>query len=51
MSPRVHYRTCNLCEAMCGVRIEVEGDRVTSIRGDDDDPLQPRPHLPQGRWR
>ena len=39
MSPRVHYRSCNLCEAMCGVRIDVLGDRVTSIRGDEDDPL------------
>ena len=39
MSSRVHYRSCNLCEAMCGVRIEVEGERVTSIRGDERDPL------------
>jgi anaerobic selenocysteine-containing dehydrogenase len=39
MSARVHYRSCNLCEAMCGVRIEVEGERVTSIRGDEHDPL------------
>ena len=35
----VHYRTCNLCEAMCGLRIEVEGDRIRSIRGDADDPF------------
>ena len=35
----VHFRSCNLCEAMCGVRIETEGDRVTSIRGDADDPF------------
>jgi len=34
-----HYRACNLCEAMCGLRIETEGERVTSIRGDDDDPF------------
>lgn len=32
-----HFRSCNLCEAMCGVRIETEGDRVVSIRGDDAD--------------
>jgi anaerobic selenocysteine-containing dehydrogenase len=37
MSSRTHYRTCPLCEATCGLAIEVEGDRVTSIRGDDDD--------------
>jgi len=37
--PRVHFRACNLCEAMCGLRIEVEGDRIRSIRGDPDDPF------------
>ncbi|HUM09730.1 MAG TPA: molybdopterin oxidoreductase family protein [Myxococcaceae bacterium] len=36
---RVHHRTCNLCEAMCGLRIEVEGDAIRSIRGDPDDPF------------
>ena len=36
---RHHYRTCNLCEAMCGIEIVVEGDRVQSIRGNKDDPL------------
>lgn len=42
--PSVHYRACNLCEAMCGVRIEHEGDRVLSIRGDPDDPFS-RGHI------
>jgi len=28
-----------LCEATCGVAIEVEGDRVASVRGDDADPF------------
>ena len=42
--PSVHYRACNLCEAMCGVRIEHEGDKVLSIRGDDDDPFS-RGHI------
>ncbi|MCZ6807615.1 MAG: molybdopterin oxidoreductase family protein [Deltaproteobacteria bacterium] len=32
-----HYRTCNLCEAICGLEIEVDGDQVTSIRGDERD--------------
>ncbi len=36
---RTHYRSCTLCEATCGVAIEVEGDRVLSIRGDDEDPF------------
>ncbi len=35
----LHYRSCNLCEAMCGVVIEADGDRVTSVRGDSDDPF------------
>ncbi len=42
--PSVHYRACNLCEAMCGVRIEYEGDKVLSIRGDDEDPFS-RGHI------
>jgi len=37
--PQTHFRACNLCEAMCGVRIEVAGGRVTSIRGDEEDPF------------
>lgn len=42
--PSVHYRACNLCEAMCGLRIEHDGHRVLSIRGDADDPFS-RGHL------
>ncbi|MCB9597938.1 MAG: molybdopterin-dependent oxidoreductase [Sandaracinaceae bacterium] len=34
-----HFRTCPLCEAMCGLTIETEGANVTSVRGDPDDPL------------
>ncbi|HEX8702194.1 MAG TPA: molybdopterin oxidoreductase family protein [Myxococcaceae bacterium] len=37
--PQTHFRACNLCEAMCGVRIEVAHGRVTSIRGDEEDPF------------
>ena len=37
--PRIHFRACNLCEAICGLRIEVEGERIRSIRGDADDPF------------
>jgi anaerobic selenocysteine-containing dehydrogenase len=40
----VHYRACNLCEAICGVRIEVEDGRIMSIRGDDRDPFS-RGHI------
>jgi len=31
------YRTCNLCEAMCGLDVTVEDGRITDVRGDDDD--------------
>ena len=34
-----HFRTCTLCEAMCGIVGSMERDRVTEIRGDPDDPF------------
>ncbi|MEM9188302.1 MAG: molybdopterin-dependent oxidoreductase [Myxococcota bacterium] len=46
--PRTHYRTCNLCEAMCGLTIEATAERVISIRGDDDDPLSRGYLCPKG---
>jgi anaerobic selenocysteine-containing dehydrogenase len=33
------HRTCSLCEAHCGVSVEVEAGRVRSVRGDPDDPF------------
>ncbi len=36
---QTHYRTCNLCEAMCGLVIQHDGQRVLSIKGDKDDPF------------
>jgi len=33
----VHYRTCPLCEAMCGLEVHVEGEQVQLIRPDRDD--------------
>ncbi|MEM7112175.1 MAG: molybdopterin oxidoreductase family protein [Chloroflexota bacterium] len=35
--PQTHYRTCNLCEAMCGIAIEYEGKQILSIKGDKND--------------
>ena len=35
---------CNLCEAICGLVFTLDGDRVTSVRGDADDPLS-RGHI------
>src|SRR5215468_81316 len=34
---RVHFRTCPLCEATCGLEITMVGDQVKRIRGDRDD--------------
>ena len=31
--------TCPLCEAMCGVLVEVDGQRIRAVRGDPDDPF------------
>lgn len=39
MASRVAFRTCPLCEATCGLRIELDDGRVTRIRGDLDDPI------------
>ena len=38
------YRSCNLCEAICGLKIEHDGENVISIRGDKQDPLS-RGHI------
>ena len=43
-----HLYTCPLCEAMCGLQIEVADGRVTGIRGNPDD-VWSRGHLcPKG---
>jgi len=31
------FATCPLCEATCGLELELEGDRVVKVRGDADD--------------
>ncbi|MBB83351.1 MAG: hypothetical protein CL931_06025 [Deltaproteobacteria bacterium] len=36
---RTQYRTCPLCEATCGLAVEVQGDRVLRVRGDENDPF------------
>ena len=37
MPARLH--TCMLCEAVCGLSVELEGSSVRSVRGDPDDPF------------
>ena len=34
-----HYRSCNLCEAICGIEISVLDEGRLNIRGDHDDPF------------
>ncbi|MEP7156869.1 MAG: molybdopterin-dependent oxidoreductase, partial [Betaproteobacteria bacterium] len=41
---RTEYRACNLCEAICGLEFKLDGDKITSIRGDDADPFS-RGHI------
>jgi anaerobic selenocysteine-containing dehydrogenase len=40
----IHHRACHLCEAICGLLIETQGDQIISIKGDPDDPLS-RGHI------
>ena len=42
------YAVCHLCEAMCGLEVTVDHDRVTSIRGDDHDPFSGGHLCPKG---
>jgi anaerobic selenocysteine-containing dehydrogenase len=35
--PQTRTFACNLCDACCGLRVTVDGDRVLAIRGDPDD--------------
>ncbi|NOR28390.1 MAG: molybdopterin-dependent oxidoreductase [Lutibacter sp.] len=36
---KTHYRTCNLCEAMCGLEIKHKNNTIISIKGDKKDEL------------
>ncbi|WP_321324037.1 molybdopterin oxidoreductase family protein [uncultured Parasphingorhabdus sp.] len=40
----IHARTCHICEANCGVLVEVEGREILSIRGNPDHVLS-RGHI------
>ncbi|MEE9372572.1 MAG: molybdopterin-dependent oxidoreductase, partial [Saprospiraceae bacterium] len=44
MSTVTKYRTCHLCEAMCGVAIELEENKPIKIKGDKKDPFS-RGHI------
>lgn len=48
MPNQLHYRTCNLCEAMCGLEIEHDGERVIRVSGDKKDPFSEGYICPKG---
>jgi len=39
ISRQTHYIACNLCEAICGLEIQLEDGQIKSIRGDKKDPI------------
>jgi anaerobic selenocysteine-containing dehydrogenase len=43
-NPSVHYRACNLCEAICGLEITYSDAEVLAINGDKNDPFS-RGHI------
>lgn len=36
---KLHFGTCTLCEAMCGIEVKHDGKKVLSIKGDKNDPF------------
>ena len=34
-----HHRACHLCEAICGLEIKTQGEKILSIKGDKQDPI------------
>ncbi|HEY6006444.1 MAG TPA: molybdopterin-dependent oxidoreductase [Anaeromyxobacter sp.] len=42
--PEIRLHTCMLCEAVCGLAVEMEGGRVVGVRGDREDPFS-RGHI------
>ena len=44
MAKRTIHRVCTLCEATCGISVEVEGREVLGVRGDPEDPFS-RGHI------
>jgi len=48
MTTRTIFRSCSLCEAGCGLRFDVDGDRITSVRADPDDALSHGHICPKG---
>src|SRR5690606_7222036 len=45
---KTHHRACTLCEAMCGVVIQTQGEQILSIAGDENDPHSEGHICPKG---
>jgi anaerobic selenocysteine-containing dehydrogenase len=45
---RTVFHACSLCEAVCGLRFEVDGDRILSVRPDDADAFSAGFACPKG---
>jgi anaerobic selenocysteine-containing dehydrogenase len=48
MSTETKYRICPLCEATCGLALEIEGRKVLSVRGDKEDAFSEGYLCPKG---
>ncbi len=48
MSARTRFGICTFCDACCGLRFEVDGDRILSVRGDPDDVFSRGHACPKG---
>jgi anaerobic selenocysteine-containing dehydrogenase len=46
--PTTVLRSCNLCEAGCGLKLEVEDNRIVSVQPDDNDPCSHGYVCPKG---
>lgn len=49
MAPRSVRSFCHICSPYCGVIVDVDGDRVESVRGDADHPISRGYVCPKGR--
>ncbi len=48
MASTTSFRTCPLCEATCGLALEIDDGRVTRVRGDREDPFSKGYICPKG---
>jgi anaerobic selenocysteine-containing dehydrogenase len=48
MTTTTHYRACNLCEAICGLEIQVTDGSISSIKPDKNDPFSQGHICPKG---